>query len=146
MTFNISKTAGLGAASALATVLVVGTAFADGVTRRGSIKDAPAPAPRACSLSANVGLTSDYVFRGFSQTAEGPAIQGGFDATCGMFYAGVWASSLDFAGSSDADVNGTFDASIEIGLVRRHQAEDRADHLGSRGHLLRYPNCGEPRA
>ncbi len=119
MTFNISKTAGLSAASALATVLVVGTAFADGVTRRGGIKDAPAPAPRACSLSANVGLTSDYVFRGFSQTNEGPAIQGGFDATCGMFYAGVWASSLDFAGSAGGtpDVNGVFfDASIETDL------------------------------
>lgn len=116
MTFNISKTAGLGAASALATVLVVGTAFADGMTRRGSIKDAPAPAPRACALSANVGLTSDYVFRGFSQSSEGLAIQGGFDATCGMFYAGLWASSLDFAGATDPNlaVLTNIDARVEV--------------------------------
>jgi uncharacterized protein (TIGR02001 family) len=114
MTFNISKTAGLGAVSALATVLAVGTAVADGVSRRGSIKDAPAPAPRACSLSANVGLTTDYVFRGFSQSSEGPAIQGGFDATCGLLYAGVWASSLDFNGATDPNVGGAVDARVEI--------------------------------
>jgi uncharacterized protein (TIGR02001 family) len=56
----------------------------------------PAPEQRPCALSANVALTTDYIFRGISQTSEGPAIQGGFDATCGLFYAGVWASSLDW--------------------------------------------------
>jgi uncharacterized protein (TIGR02001 family) len=112
MTFNISKTAGLGAVSALATVLAVGTAVADGVSRRGSIKDAPAPAPRACSLSANVALASEYVFRGVSQTAEGPAIQGGFDATCGLFYAGVWASNLDW-GVSGTDIEMDWYAGIK---------------------------------
>ncbi len=47
-------------------------------------------------FSANVAITSDYIFRGMSQTDENPAIQGGFDMTWGLFYAGVWASSLDF--------------------------------------------------
>ena len=50
------------------------------------------------ALSANVALTTDYVFRGFSQTSENPAIQGGFDATYNIVYAGVWASNLDFGG------------------------------------------------
>jgi uncharacterized protein (TIGR02001 family) len=50
------------------------------------------------SLSANVALTTDYVFRGISQTSENPAIQGGFDASYNIFYAGVWASNLDFGG------------------------------------------------
>ena len=31
------------------------------------------------SASANVTLTSDYKFRGISQSDESPAIQGGFD-------------------------------------------------------------------
>jgi uncharacterized protein (TIGR02001 family) len=31
------------------------------------------------SFTANVGLTSDYLFRGISQTGHDPAIQGGFD-------------------------------------------------------------------
>ena len=56
-------------------------------------KETPAP-ERLCNLSANIALTSDYVFRGVSQTAEDPAVQGGFDATCSIFYAGVWASNL----------------------------------------------------
>lgn len=67
----------------------------------GSIKDAGAPKAeekRACALSANVGIASQYVFRGFSQTGENPALQGGMDVTCGRFYAGFWGSNLDFGG------------------------------------------------
>src|SRR5665213_618810 len=41
---------------------------------------APAPAPDL-TFSANVGLFSQYVFRGISQTDEKPAIQGGFPAS-----------------------------------------------------------------
>ncbi|MCC7413632.1 MAG: hypothetical protein IT495_18615 [Gammaproteobacteria bacterium] len=50
------------------------------------------------SFSANVALTTDYRFRGISQTSEDPAVQGGFDYSYAPygFYAGVWASSLDF--------------------------------------------------
>jgi uncharacterized protein (TIGR02001 family) len=46
------------------------------------------------AFSANVALTSDYVFRGVSLTGGDPAIQGGFDYTQGIFYAGAWGSSL----------------------------------------------------
>jgi uncharacterized protein (TIGR02001 family) len=64
-----------------------------------------------------VSLTTDYVFRGFSQTAEGAAVQGGFDLTCGIFYAGVWASSLNWGDAAhpsfDANFN-LFDASVEM--------------------------------
>ncbi len=61
-------------------------------------------------FSANVALTSNYVYRGITQTNEGPAIQGGFDYSYAPvgFYAGIWASNLDFnAGTND-------NASIEI--------------------------------
>ena len=117
MTFSITRFARLAAATGLSAALVVGPALADGPSRRGSIKDPVAPpAPRACALSANVALTTEYVFRGFSQTAEGPAIQGGFDATCGIFYAGIWASALDFAGATDPNtaVLTNIDAHIEV--------------------------------
>jgi uncharacterized protein (TIGR02001 family) len=91
------KSAALGAATAVLATVLASSAFADGMPKRGSIKSAePPPAPRACSLSANVALASEYVFRGVSQTGQEPALQGGFDATCGIFYAGVWASSLDW--------------------------------------------------
>ena len=56
------------------------------------------------SLSANVTLTSDYVYRGISQTNEGPALQGGFDYSHESgFYLGVWASNLEFNGPTDND-------------------------------------------
>jgi uncharacterized protein (TIGR02001 family) len=100
----------------VAAALLAGPALADGMPTRGKVAQ-PQPEPRACTLSANVGLATEYVFRGFSQTAEGPAIQGGFDATCRSFYIGAWASNLDFAGGQGAtlDVLGfPFDASIEI--------------------------------
>jgi uncharacterized protein (TIGR02001 family) len=100
------KTAVAGAASAVMAAVLATSALADGMPKRGSIRSAePAPAPRACTLSANVGLTSDYVFRGLSQTDQGPAIQGGFDATCGMFYAGVWSSAIDFAGDAHLEID-----------------------------------------
>jgi uncharacterized protein (TIGR02001 family) len=56
------------------------------------------------SVSFNVAVTSDYVFRGVSQTEEDPAIQGGVDLTSGMFYAGAWASTISFPGDDESDV------------------------------------------
>jgi uncharacterized protein (TIGR02001 family) len=99
-------------ATALAVLMLAAPAQADGMGRRGSLKDPPKPEER-CKHSANVALTTEYVFRGFSQTSQGPAVQGGYDLTCGIFYAGVWASSLDFAGSTDVNLT-PFDASIEM--------------------------------
>ncbi|WP_105102715.1 TorF family putative porin [Microbulbifer pacificus] len=54
------------------------------------------------SLSGNLGVVSDYKFRGVSQSDTGPAIQGGLDLDFGNgFYLGTWASQVDFAYSSD---------------------------------------------
>lgn len=47
-------------------------------------------------VSGSVTLTSDYVFRGLSQTNGEAAIQGSFDYSEGIFYAGVWGSSVEF--------------------------------------------------
>lgn len=48
-------------------------------------------------FSANVALSTDYMYRGGSQTDEQPAISGGFDYghESGL-YVGVWASNVDF--------------------------------------------------
>ena len=54
-------------------------------------------------FSANVALTSDYVWRGVSQTNEDPAIQGGFDAAFNGFYAGTWLSNVEFGDSAHAE-------------------------------------------
>jgi uncharacterized protein (TIGR02001 family) len=115
----IAQTVCFGAAALLAATLLTAPAVADGMPSRGrAATPAPAPETRRCTLSANVSLASEYVFRGVSQTSEGPAIQGGFDATCGSFYAGVWASSLDWGPAltpgADGDFNVVTWASIEV--------------------------------
>ncbi|MBI1362308.1 MAG: hypothetical protein GC155_18695 [Alphaproteobacteria bacterium] len=62
------------------------------------------PTP-AVSFSGNVAVTSDYVFRGISQSNSDMALQGGFDLTTSSgFYAGTWLSSIDFNDASDANV------------------------------------------
>lgn len=50
------------------------------------------------SVASNVGVFSEYRFRGISQTNKKPAIQGGFDvAHSSGFYVGNWDSNVDSA-------------------------------------------------
>jgi uncharacterized protein (TIGR02001 family) len=46
--------------------------------------------------SITFGGTSDYVFRGLSNSNRDPAVQGSFDLTYGIWYAGIWASNTDY--------------------------------------------------
>jgi uncharacterized protein (TIGR02001 family) len=56
------------------------------------------------ALSFNVGGTSDYIFRGISQSDEHPAMYGGVDATIGgIGYAGVFVSTVDFNNGTDLE-------------------------------------------
>ena len=62
-------------------------------------------AASAIEISGNVALTTDYIFRGMSQTDGSPAIQGGFDADLGNgVYAGAWGSNVDFGDSTNASM------------------------------------------
>ena len=80
----------------------------------GSIKDEPTGG-RQLEFSFNVGGTTDYVYRGLSQSWEKPAVQGGFDVTYGSFYIGTWASTIDFSAgpNSPADVEVDFYAGFK---------------------------------
>ncbi|MBC5763860.1 TorF family putative porin [Ramlibacter albus] len=74
-----------------------------------AMAQAKAPEPDF-TLSANVGVISDYRYRGISQTRLKPALQGGADlAHKSGFYVGVWASSIkwikDAGGGSNAEVD-----------------------------------------
>jgi uncharacterized protein (TIGR02001 family) len=70
-------------------------------------------------MSGNVAVTSDYAFRGISQTLEEPALQGGIDLEhpSGL-YLGVWGSSLNFGETAlpraqvEMDVYGGFGISL----------------------------------
>lgn len=56
--------------------------------------------------SANVTMATDYLFRGVSQTNGMNAIQGGFDiATDSGFYAGTWASNVDYGTDSNTEMD-----------------------------------------
>lgn len=58
---------------------------------------AQAQAQSPHSFSANVGLYSEYVFRGIKQTSGEPALQGGFDyAHSSGLYLGTWASNISW--------------------------------------------------
>src|SRR5437762_3247023 len=55
-----------------------------------------APQPEH-TITGNVGLFSQYIFRGLTQTNENPALQGGFDyAHISGLYAGVWGSNISW--------------------------------------------------
>ncbi len=54
-------------------------------------------APAGPSLSYNIGVYSQYIFRGMTQTDGKPAVQGGVDLTLpNGFYAGLWASNISW--------------------------------------------------
>jgi uncharacterized protein (TIGR02001 family) len=68
-------------------------------------------------ITTNLGATSDYRYRGISQTQNAPAIQGGIDYTNkNGFYAGNWNSSV----SSLVYTNG---AGIETDLYAGYKKE-----------------------
>jgi uncharacterized protein (TIGR02001 family) len=105
---KVTKLFGAAGAALLA---LSGAALADGY--EGSIKDAPAEEGRKFTYSFSATGTSDYVFRGISQTDNDPAIQGAINVGYGILYAGVWASSLDWILSPDADVEVDYYAGIK---------------------------------
>ncbi len=73
-------------------------------------------------FSSNVALTSDYQFRGISQTFENPAIQGGFDlAHPSGVYAGLWGSNVDF------QVQTVDDAQLELDIYAGYKGEITKD-------------------
>lgn len=56
-------------------------------------------------ITGTVGVYSDYNWRGISQTSQDPALQGSVDyAHDSGFYAGVWASNVDFGDCCDENV------------------------------------------
>ncbi|MGC9456213.1 MAG: TorF family putative porin [Halothiobacillaceae bacterium] len=76
----------------------------------GSSAFVASPAMAEFEISGNMTLASDYFVRGFTQTDNGPAIQGGIDLehSSGL-YAGTWASNVGFTEKSvEIDVYGGY--------------------------------------
>lgn len=80
----------------LKTILISGlvaTTFAAGAVNA----QAPAAPASPHTLTGNVGLYSQYIFRGLTQTNRKPALQGGFDyGHSSGLYVGTWASNISW--------------------------------------------------
>ncbi len=97
MTFKTASTLTL---AALAMLAGPGIALAQTATPA-----AAAPAPDY-TLAYNIGVVSDYRFRGLSQSGKDPALQGGVDFTArNGFYLGAWGSTIHWT-QDDARVYG----------------------------------------
>jgi uncharacterized protein (TIGR02001 family) len=60
------------------------------------------------SFSANIGVVSNYMWRGQTQTGDQAAVQGGLGvAHESGFYASTWISNVDFDEGSSEEVSGT---------------------------------------
>ena len=75
------------------------------------LAQAQAAAPES-TLSFNVGATTDYRYRGISQSRLQPAVQGGIDyADKSGFYVGAWGSTIKFIKDSGA-TKGSFELDL----------------------------------
>jgi uncharacterized protein (TIGR02001 family) len=67
------------------------------------------PAVSQAQVAYNVGVVTDYRYRGISQSRLKPALQGGVDYTAGAFYVGAWASTIkwikDAGGGADIELD-----------------------------------------
>ncbi len=104
---------------------------------------APAEAPAAVptrTLLFNAAATSDYVFRGISQTGGGWAPSGGVDFIDGHVYLGNWNSNVDF-GPSSGDPGNTTNIEYDLYAGFRPTVGAVALDIG----VVRYGYANEPR-
>jgi uncharacterized protein (TIGR02001 family) len=81
---------------------------------------APAAAEPASphTVTYNVGLFSQYVWRGMTQTDEAAALQGGADyAHSSGFYAGTWASNVSWTTDSDLYKSNSLELDLYAGFA-----------------------------
>jgi uncharacterized protein (TIGR02001 family) len=76
----------------------------------------------ASPLSFNVGVFSDYRYRGISQTRLQPAVQGGVDYVLPAgFYIGAWGSNIKWIKDAGGDAN------VELDLYGGYKGEISKD-------------------
>jgi len=77
--------------------LVLGAALAAGLATAVQAGD------NKLAFSGFGTITSDYMFRSISNTSGKPAAQVEFDATYGIFYAGIWGSNTAYGDGIEID-------------------------------------------
>jgi len=103
-----------------------------------------APAPDL-TVAYNVGLYSQYIFRGLTQTDRKPALQGGVDLTHSSgFYLGAWGSNIDWLRSSYGPTGAVIDpyytkgGNLEVDLYGGYRTELGKSGIGIDVGALQY--------
>ena len=78
-------------------------------------------------FSGTIGVSSDYVWRGYSQNSGNVAVSGGVGATLGIFTMGAWASQVDF----DDDANVEYDLFAGV-------SHNFSDKIGVKAGYIKY--------
>ncbi len=140
---RIFRALGVGLLGGTALLAVSGAAYAADL---GYKDEAPTvEEARKFGLALSITGTTDYIFRGLSQTSENPTVQGQATLTYGIAYLTVWSSGIDWGGPSygspdnadvEVDIYGgikpvwrgiTFDLGV-LAYLYPH-ADEKAAHL-----------------
>lgn len=111
-----------------------------GMPALAAAEEAAAPAAAAApasphTFSYNIGLFSQYVWRGMTQTDESLALQGGVDyAHSSGFYAGAWASNVSWT----TDLNYMDSNSLELDLYGGYASSFGETGIGYNVGILQY--------
>jgi uncharacterized protein (TIGR02001 family) len=96
-----------------------------------------APAEPETTLGYNVGVASEYRYRGIAQTKGDPALQGGVDyAHASGLYVGAWGSSIKWIKDAGSDAKGPVELDLYGGY--KFEAAGLAYDVG----YLRYEYVG----
>jgi len=96
-----------------------------------------APAEPESTLGYNVGVVSEYRYRGLAQTKGDPALQGGVDyAHASGLYVGAWGSSIKWIKDAGSDAKGPVELDLYGGY--KFEAAGLAYDVG----YLRYEYVG----
>lgn len=110
-------------------------------------------APAAPEVTYNVGVVSQYRYRGLAQTKGQPALQGGVDyANANGYYAGAWASTINWIKDTSTTATPGYSGSTELDLYGGYKFESsgvaydvgflRYQYTGN--NLSKAPGSGDP--
>ena len=93
------------------------------------------------SVSGNLGVTTDYLWRGASQ-GDGVSLSGGLDYEGEGYYAGMWTSSLGGSGEYETDFYvGTDINGFDVGFIS-YEYSEAADGLDFSEYYVGYTYQG----
>jgi len=110
------------------TMAFAGLALSGAALAQTAAPAAPAAPEPEFTLAYNVGLVSEYRYRGISQSARDPALQGGIDYTHKSgFYLGTWGSTIQWIKDSSIPAGPSAKGPVEIDLYGGYKSSINDD-------------------